>query len=224
MSDLRGAVVLVTGATGHVGSGFARAAKESGAEVVLLARSAAAKAQLESDVAGALVIEADTASEASLASLREKVTERFGRIDHVFAPMGGWWSKGASLAQPASELEALLDTYVTAQFRLLRSVAPALRGSYTIVTGAAGEGFAPGSGLLVAAVTAQYGISRVLRRESAEAAFRVNELRIYTRIEREPRRGVIVSRDAGEHFLDILRGDERGKIFRYDGRLSTMPG
>ena len=90
-------------------------------------------------------------------------------------------------------------------------------GSYTLISGAAGEGSVPGGGLLVVAVRAQYALADVLRRELEGAPFRFNELRIATRIEREERAGVVPSRTAGGHFLPLLTGEVRSERIRYEG-------
>jgi NADP-dependent 3-hydroxy acid dehydrogenase YdfG len=221
--SLKDSVVLVTGVTGNVGHGMASAAQQAGARVVLPVRSAQAKAEVEREFGGtgrALVSVVDFGVAAELNQLVGQAVQQFGAIHHVMAPMGAWWQKGPSLQQPAAELRSLLSTYVEAQFALLSAVAPALsstRGSYTLVTGAAGEGYLPGAGLLVVAVGAQYALSSTLRAETAQQPFRLNELRIFCRIEREARPGVVTATVAGRDFLAILQGDVRGQVFRYRG-------
>ena len=143
MSALAGKIVVVTGATGQVGWGIAHAALDTGATVVLPVRSEAArkKAEREFGKARTSIVTANFADESSLASMRDAALERFGAIDHVFAPLGSWWQQGASLDQPAAELRDLLSAYVEAPWLLVKTFAPALRvsrGSYTFITGAAG--------------------------------------------------------------------------------------
>jgi NAD(P)-dependent dehydrogenase (short-subunit alcohol dehydrogenase family) len=221
--------VLVTGVTGEVGWGIAHAAAQRGARLVLPVRRDEVRAGLAREFGpSALVPLADFADSGSLARVRDEAASRFGGVDHVVAPLGAWWQKGASLAQPHDEVRALYAAYVDAPWLLLSTLAPALRaarGSFTFVTGVAGEApFIPNAGLLVAAVAAQHALSRVLRHELAGEPFRVNEIRIATRIERAARPGVVPSKSAGATFLDALTTERTGALFRYDGaRLEHDP-
>ena len=171
MSALASKTIVVTGATGQVGWGIAHAALDTGWTVVLPVRSEAARKKVERDFGKARtsIVTVDFADESSLATMRDATLERFGAIDHVFAPVGSWWQKGASLDQPAAELRDLLKAYVEAPWLLVKTFAPALRvsrGSYTFITGAAGEAdYLPDAGLLVVAVKAQHALSGVLRHE-----------------------------------------------------------
>lgn len=232
MNTLSGSSIVVTGATGQVGWGIARAALEAGASVVLPVRDlAGARASLGPELAGSnvLVSEVDFSDASSVTALREAAVARFGKIDHVAAPLGGWWQKGGSLEQAPGELRDLMGVYVEAPLLLLRTFASALRerrGSFMMVTGAAGEGTIPGAGLLVVAVRAQYALSRVLRQELAGDSFRVNEVRIACRVEREARPGVVPSRVAGAAFVEVLGGDARSQVLRYSGpnhAFASMP-
>jgi NAD(P)-dependent dehydrogenase (short-subunit alcohol dehydrogenase family) len=220
MRSLETKTVLVTGVTGEVGWGLAHAAQAAGARLVLPVRSAAQVVALEAEFgAQALVAPVSFTDEGSLASLRDTAVAKFGAIDHAFSPLGAWWAKGASLDQHPEELRALYDVYVEAPWQLLRALSPALRssaGSFTFVTGAGGEApYLPNSGLLVAAVAAQLALARVLRHELRREPFRVNEIRISARLEREARPGVVPSREAGAAFLEVATGDLRGALLRY---------
>ncbi len=90
MSALASKIVVVTGATGQVGWGIAHAALDTGATVVLPVRSEAARKKVERDFGKARtsIVTVDFADESSLATMRDATLERFGAIDHVFAPVG----------------------------------------------------------------------------------------------------------------------------------------
>lgn len=221
---MRGKTVLVTGATGQVGWGVARAAVRAGARVVLPVRAGARALGPSLEGPTVVVVECDLTDETSVTRLRD-----VGVVDHVAAPLGAWWQKGPSLAQPPRELRDLLAVYVEAQWLLMKTLAPALRqsgGSYTIITGAAGEGMVPDGGLLVTAVRSQYALSKVLRHELAGEPFRVNEVRIACRIERDARPGVVPAEDAGADFVAVMAGAHRGEVLRYaaDRTLVAMAG
>lgn len=219
MHTLTNQTVVVTGVTGEVGWGLAHAARAAGANLVLPVRSASQVGALESEFGGALVQPVSFTDEGSLQALARAATGRFGAVHHVFTPLGAWWAKGASLEQAPEELRALYDVYVEAPWQLIRALAPSLRtstGSFTFITGAGGEApFIPRSGLLVAAVAAQLALARTLRHELRGELFRVNEVRISARLEREPRPGVVPSREAGEAFLRLCTSEARGVLFRY---------
>lgn len=219
-------VIVVTGVTGTVGWGFAHAASQAGAQVIAPVRTAKALDIIAREFNGKIEATVfDPKNDDSLISLRKEILKRHGKINHVFAPMGAWWQKGPSLDQPKAELSELLDTYVNAQFALIKHMSPALQetaGSYTMVTGAAGEHVIPGAGLLVVAVGAQYALSQTLRSELEANLFRLNELRIYSRIEREARSGVVPAKTAGSSFLKLLSSTERSKVFRYDGETLSV--
>lgn len=215
---LDGTTVLVTGATGHVGWGVAQAVADGGARLLLTASRTASAQRLAEEFPEASVVTVDLTGEDAGDRVREAVEDAGGRLDHVFAPIGSWWQQGPTLEQPSSELATLLGTYAVAQHRLVAATAPFLArasGSYTLVTGAAGQHPIPDAGMLVVAVRAQWGLADVLRAELVDAPFRFNELRIRTRIEREERPGVVASRTAGDAFVELMIGDARSELVHY---------
>lgn len=229
--SLEGKVVLCTGVTGNVGWGVAHAARDAGARLVVPVRRADAQREVEAELGSEKVWAplVDVGEQRSLERAAAEALERFGAIDHVVAPLGAWWQKGASLDQPLSELRALLSVTIEAPWLLLKTMAPALRtsqGSFTFITGTAGEqALIPGAGLLVAAVGGQFALSRTMRAELAREPFRVNEIRIRARVEREPRPGVVLSRAFGKAALEVLQGDGRGLLYRFgsDARIVVDP-
>lgn len=96
--NMQGRRVLVTGAGSGIGKAAALRLARAGADVAVLSRT---REELE-DVAGqvvdmgrdALVLVADTSSEAQMRKAFEKVGKEFGRLDFVFANAGinGTWA------------------------------------------------------------------------------------------------------------------------------------
>jgi NAD(P)-dependent dehydrogenase (short-subunit alcohol dehydrogenase family) len=78
-------VAVVTGASGGLGAGFARALGEAGASVVLAARRADQLAELSTELSAAsvpnLAVPTDVIDPASTRNLVEQTIERFGRLD-----------------------------------------------------------------------------------------------------------------------------------------------
>jgi NAD(P)-dependent dehydrogenase (short-subunit alcohol dehydrogenase family) len=221
---LQGKRVLITGGTGQIGWGVAHAAADAGAQLVLTTRSEGSAERLRAEFADASVLTVDLTTADASAALASAIAEVEG-IDHVVAPMGSWWQRGPTIDQDPAELSELLDTYATGQHRLLTATAGPLSdagGSYTMVTGAAGEALLPGTGLLVVAVRAQYALADVLRQELADAPFRFNEFRINTRIERDPRPGVTTSVVAGHAFVALMTSTTRSSRVDYPATRVTI--
>ena len=96
--DMHGRLALVTGAGSGIGKAAALRLAQAGADVALMSRT---REELEA-VAGeiidmgrrALVLVADTSSEAQMRRAFDKTAEEFGRLDFVFANAGinGVWA------------------------------------------------------------------------------------------------------------------------------------
>ena len=100
--ELAGKVVLVTGASGGLGSAIARAFAAEGAKLVLhFHRHRAAVAELQRELAPAetLAVQADLTKEGQVQTLFARVLKRFGRIDTLIANAGWWETKEVLLHQ-----------------------------------------------------------------------------------------------------------------------------
>ena len=99
--ELKDKVVLVTGASGGIGSAMAEAFAAEGARLVLHAGSRLA--ELERAWAGrALVLQAEISDCASVERMFAAAAAKFGRVDCVIANAGRWTPEAALLHQ-ASE-------------------------------------------------------------------------------------------------------------------------
>ena len=88
---LQGQVVLVTGASGGIGSAIARQFAAEGARVVLHCRAGRARVralQKELGAAESLVVAADLSKEAEARRLFAQALQRFGRVDTLVANAG----------------------------------------------------------------------------------------------------------------------------------------
>jgi NAD(P)-dependent dehydrogenase (short-subunit alcohol dehydrogenase family) len=223
MQNLANKRVVVTGVTGNIGWGVAKATLEAGADVIAIVRSASAVESIAASLGNAknLSFEVGDLSKPTLVqTLRDRVAAH-GDIDHVVAAIGPWWQKGAIIDQPFSEYgavrEALLDPHVYAATAFLPLLKDREGSSYTIITGAAAHMEIPGTGLLVVAVAGVVGLSRMLRSETAGDKVRVNEILIQTRIEKEPRAGVIHSPIFGEKVAALMNTTIKSKVLTYQG-------
>lgn len=118
--SLDGRVAVVTGGSGVLGSGIARALALAGAHVALLGRDAGrlevASASLIASGQQAIAIQADVTVEEDLALARGRVLERWGRIHILVNAAGG--NVAAAVLPPGAPLSAIESGAVEAVFDL----------------------------------------------------------------------------------------------------------
>jgi NAD(P)-dependent dehydrogenase (short-subunit alcohol dehydrogenase family) len=163
---LDGSVAVVTGATGALGSAMARGLAAAGAHVAVLARGddgvQAVAGELEAQGAQALGVSADVLRKDSLHAARDRVVERWGRVDILVNAAGGN-VPGATLDPGASVFDLAEEAFRdVVDLNLLGTLLPAQ------VFGAAMGG--QGSIVNVSSMAAQRAITRVVGYSAAKAA------------------------------------------------------
>ena len=144
-AQLTNRVVLVTGASGGIGSAIARQFAAEGARLVLhfhRGRARAAVLQRELGAARALAVAADLTSEAQTQRLFSAAVKRFGRVDTVIANAGSWETRDVPLHRmSAAQWRATLDGILTSTFftlrEFLRLVARQKRGNALVIASTA---------------------------------------------------------------------------------------
>jgi NAD(P)-dependent dehydrogenase (short-subunit alcohol dehydrogenase family) len=214
---------LVTGVSGNVGWGVAHALLADGANVVGITRSKESGEAVAASLGNSesLSIEiGDLSDAASAIALRDRILEK-EKIDHVVAALGPWWQKGPIVEQTLEEYATvragLQDAHVHAAMAFIPSLRNREGSSYTIITGLGAKMTITGTGLLVVAASAVLGLSRMLREEHKSDALRVNEVLITTRIEKQPRNGVVFAPDFGAKLAQLLKSETRSSVLTYDG-------
>src|SRR5258705_2367780 len=99
-SQLAGKVVVVTGASGGIGSAVARAVAAEGARLVLhYRRNSSSIKALQRELWGVetLAVQADLAKESDAAGLFKSAIKRFGHVDTLVANAGAWESADVPL-------------------------------------------------------------------------------------------------------------------------------
>jgi NAD(P)-dependent dehydrogenase (short-subunit alcohol dehydrogenase family) len=148
--------IVIFGGTGSVGEGILRSYLKSGATVIIPSRSEKSKEKLleilaEDGKNEKLKFVISDYSDFDGAENTAKIIEQeYGKIDHVIACVGGWWSGGPlwKVTDQAwkSQFEALSTTHIA----LTRAWIPRLdkEGSYQIISGGSGKKPVEGSGIV----------------------------------------------------------------------------
>lgn len=105
--DLHGKVVLITGATGGIGSCTARELYVHGASLVLtdMSQEAVEKLAKEFDAKSVLPLALDVTDAGATKEVVRKAVERFGRLDVVFANAGISWKGVPATLRTCDEAE-----------------------------------------------------------------------------------------------------------------------
>jgi 3-oxoacyl-[acyl-carrier protein] reductase len=178
-TDLAGKVVLITGASGGLGSAMARAFAAEGARLVLHYHSRRPEAERLAAELGAgesLVTGADLRDEAQVGALVAEAGRRFGRVDTLVANAGVWCERDVpiadmSLAQWQETMAADLTSVFLCCREFLRLARTQQQGNIVVIGSTAGVFGEPGHGDYAAAKSAlAYGLTRTLKNEIARLA------------------------------------------------------
>ncbi|UVS78042.1 SDR family NAD(P)-dependent oxidoreductase [Actinokineospora sp. UTMC 2448] len=179
MIDLRGATVLVTGASGGVGAGIARRFAKAGAAVVAhYHRNRAAAEALAADLGvRAVAIGADLAVEAECARLVAEAAGWAGRLDAVVNNAG--IQPDLALADmTAADWRSVVDTNVTSAFACTQAAAKVMAraggGSVTHIASIQAHAPAEGHAHYSASKAALVMHARAAALEYGRAGIRVN--------------------------------------------------
>jgi NAD(P)-dependent dehydrogenase (short-subunit alcohol dehydrogenase family) len=138
--SMEGRTVIITGGSGGIGRGCARAFANAGASVVIVSVPAdtilAAVAEVERLGAQALGVVANVSNAGEVASMVERTLERFGRIDVLVNVAGGTYSRNPDMPQftraPLLELDeadfmTAFDANVKSVFLCAKAVVPHMK-------------------------------------------------------------------------------------------------
>ncbi|MCO5093214.1 SDR family NAD(P)-dependent oxidoreductase [Bosea sp. (in: a-proteobacteria)] len=130
---LQDRIALVTGASRGIGRAAALAFAEAGAHVVALARTTGALEELDDEITAAggsaTLVPLDLADAGGLEKLGAVVMERWGRLDILLANAGILGPLTPLGHASEAEWAKVIDINVTANWRLLKALDPALRAS-----------------------------------------------------------------------------------------------
>jgi 3-oxoacyl-[acyl-carrier protein] reductase len=178
-TELAGKVVLVTGASGGLGTAMARALAAEGARLVLhyhSQRAVAERLAAELGTVESFVVGADLRDEAQVRTLFAEAGRRFGRVDTLVANAGVWCERDIAVADMSlAQWQDTLATDLTSVFLCCREflglARTQQRGNIVLIGSTAAVFGEPGHGDYAAAKAAlAYGLTRTLKNEIARLA------------------------------------------------------
>jgi 3-oxoacyl-[acyl-carrier protein] reductase len=178
-TKLAGKVIIVTGASGGIGSAIARGFAAEGAHVVLHYRRnlASIKAlQRPPGLGETLAVRGDLAKEGDAERLFAVATKRFGRVDTLIANAGSWESQDVplarmSLGQWRKTMDGALTTTFLSVRAFLKRVAKQRSGNAVLIASTAAVfGEAGHADYAAAKAAIAFGLTRTLKNEIARLA------------------------------------------------------
>ena len=128
--SIEGRTVVITGASGALGSTLARELAAKGAHLALLERSEEKLAGLAEslDLPGERILTrvVDLLSYEGTEAAADAVAQRFGRVDALLHLVGGWVGGKALLETEPADLDFMLNQHARTTFNALRAFAPHL--------------------------------------------------------------------------------------------------
>lgn len=176
---LKGKVILITGASGGIGSAMAKQFADEGTRLVLHYRRGKDKVEtLRRTLCGteALPVRADLTQEADVRRMFTAAKRRFGRVDTLVVNAGSWEARDVplhemSLRQWRSTLDAVLTSAFLSMREFLRLVARQRQGNAVLIASTAAVFGEEGHADYAAAKSAMaFGLTRSLKNEIARIA------------------------------------------------------
>lgn len=181
--NLDGKIALITGASKGLGAAVAKAYARAGAHVVLISRSAKGLEVVDDAIRAeggqATLMPLDLMRLDDLDKLGPTLYERFGKLD-IFVGNAGLLGTLGPLVQISNrEYQHVMDTNLTANFRLLKTLDPLLQASDSgrVILVSTGAGVVSGRaywGTYSMSKAALESMARVYAEENAGTKLRVN--------------------------------------------------
>jgi 3-oxoacyl-[acyl-carrier protein] reductase len=178
-TDLKQKVVLITGASGGIGSAIARQFAAEGARLVLHYRqSKAAVEALRRDLhdSESIVVKADLTRETEAGRMFDQALKRFKRIDTLIANAGSWETRDVpfhtmTLRQWRHTMDNVLASVFLSVREFFKIVARQKRGNILLIASTSGVFGEPGHADYSSAKSAiAFGLTRSLKTEIARIA------------------------------------------------------
>ena len=181
MFDLTGKTALVTGATGGIGAGIARAFHKAGASVAISGRQVekleALKAELGDRIA---VVPCDLASKEQVSKLIDEASKALGGRLDILVNNAGLTKDNLFMVMKDEQWDDVIAVNLTSTFVLMRNATRAMLrnksgyGRIINISSVSGIMGNPGQGNYAASKAGMIGMSKSLAREVANRGITVN--------------------------------------------------
>jgi len=177
--EIKGSIVIVTGASQGIGLCTARLLAKQGASVALVARSTKALEALQSELPGSLAVTADMTDWGAIKGMAEAVLQHYGRIDALINNAGKAYEATIEQIEPDVFTE-IFTLNVLGPIVAMQAVIPAMRaqGSGSIVNINSGTAFmkVPGYSVYSSSKRALLGVTLTAREELAKDGIVVSSI------------------------------------------------
>src|ERR1041385_1726715 len=176
-TGLAGRVVMITGASGGIGSAIARRFAEEGAKLVLHYRSSRGNAealQRKLKSVDSLMVRADLTKEGEVRQMFAQTLRHFDRVDTLIANAGSWEARDIPLHEMSlRQWQHTFDNVLTSTFLTMRGffqiAAKQKRGNALLISSTSGVFGEAGHADYSAAKSAMaFGLTRTLKNEIAK--------------------------------------------------------
>ena len=181
MFELTDKTALVTGATGGIGGGIARALHKQGATVAISGRQADKLEKLAAELGSRVhICPCDLANKAQVAKLIDDATPKLGGRLDILVNNAGLTKDNLFMVMKDDQWEEVIAVNLTSTFMLMRAAARGMMRSRTgygrivnisSISGVIGN---PGQGNYAASKAGMIGMSKSLAREVASRGITVN--------------------------------------------------
>jgi 3-oxoacyl-[acyl-carrier protein] reductase len=178
MFDLNGMTALVTGASGGIGSGIARALAGQGARIALSGTREEVLKGVQSELGGDhVILKTNLSDPAAVDALVPQAVEQLGKLD-ILVNNAGVTRDNLAMRMKDEEWDQVIRVNLEAAFRLARAaLKPMMRarhGRIISVTSVVGTTGNPGQANYAASKAGLVGMSKALAQEVASRGITVN--------------------------------------------------
>ena len=175
--EIKGAVVLLTGASAGIGAATARLLTQKGAKVALVARSAAKLKALAAELPDSFVVVADLSREAEVRKMVKAVHAHYGRIN-ILINNAGRGMYGAIHQSDLADFRAMMELNVFGPLAAMQAVVPIMKqdggGLILNISSQVSKMYLPGLGAYASTKYALNAVSQTARAELAADNIRVS--------------------------------------------------
>lgn len=179
--QLNGKVAVITGGTGGIGFGIAKAFVDEGAKVVVTGRNPENGAKAVAELGGdgnALFVAGDATDQAHIEAAIDAAPERFGRLDIMVNNSGGLTKFGLVADMPDETWDVAIRWNLTSPFwgcrRALKYMIPQQAGRIINMSSVEGKHGKPAIAQYVAAKHGVIGLTKALAQEVGPLGITVN--------------------------------------------------